>query len=265
MPALELLVVDPHDGHEVECVERGSERDHSLCARRDVLLQVSPGTALRGRLDDRVHAEISPGRLLHVLLRNHRDLLPGHVEVSLLDRHLVGELPQHRVELQQVLQSLVVRDLRDRRDPDVLSLVENPEDVPSDPPQAHQPHSCSQPDLLAPSFYTIASGLHPTGRNAPFGAILGSPTRQSRYGDGASDLSFGARCDEGGSDLPVILRSPTRQSLRRCGRGARGAQVLYPWTAGLAVLPRKDRKSTRLNSSHGSISYAVFCLKKKKK
>src|SRR5207245_8633979 len=27
---------------------------------------------------------------------------------------------------------------------------------------------------------------------------------------------------------------------------------------------RVDRKSTRLNSSHGSISYAVFCLKKKK-
>src|SRR6266542_6527532 len=27
--------------------------------------------------------------------------------------------------------------------------------------------------------------------------------------------------------------------------------------------PRRDRKSTRLNSSHGSISYAVFCLKKK--
>src|SRR5437899_9980970 len=28
--------------------------------------------------------------------------------------------------------------------------------------------------------------------------------------------------------------------------------------------PRKDRKSTRLNSSHLGISYAVFCLKKKK-
>src|SRR5207245_4127525 len=28
--------------------------------------------------------------------------------------------------------------------------------------------------------------------------------------------------------------------------------------------PGRDRKSTRLNSSHGSISYAVFCLKKKK-
>src|SRR2546422_2000235 len=32
-----------------------------------------------------------------------------------------------------------------------------------------------------------------------------------------------------------------------------------------AVQNRVDRKSTRLNSSHGYISYAVFCLKKKKK
>src|SRR2546429_7389578 len=32
----------------------------------------------------------------------------------------------------------------------------------------------------------------------------------------------------------------------------------------LDVVPDKDRKSTRLNSSHGYISYAVFCLKKKK-
>src|SRR2546430_11315505 len=33
------------------------------------------------------------------------------------------------------------------------------------------------------------------------------------------------------------------------------------WRSGLVV----DRKSTRLNSSHSQISYAVFCLKKKKK
>src|SRR5271163_5138479 len=31
-----------------------------------------------------------------------------------------------------------------------------------------------------------------------------------------------------------------------------------------AALPPEDRKSTRLNSSHDQISYAVFCLKKKK-
>src|SRR2546430_16656371 len=32
-----------------------------------------------------------------------------------------------------------------------------------------------------------------------------------------------------------------------------------------AILAAGDRKSTRLNSSHSQISYAVFCLKKKKK
>src|SRR3712207_7909564 len=31
------------------------------------------------------------------------------------------------------------------------------------------------------------------------------------------------------------------------------------------IADRQDRKSTRLNSSHANISYAVFCLKKKKK
>src|SRR5438128_8863366 len=34
--------------------------------------------------------------------------------------------------------------------------------------------------------------------------------------------------------------------------------------APITELNKRDRKSTRLNSSHGSISYAVFCLKKKK-
>src|SRR3712207_7818980 len=35
--------------------------------------------------------------------------------------------------------------------------------------------------------------------------------------------------------------------------------------AELLVIANQDRKSTRLNSSHANISYAVFCLKKKKK
>src|SRR5689334_23393517 len=42
----------------------------------------------------------------------------------------------------------------------------------------------------------------------------------------------------------------------------RGAEAEAP--AAEAVLARRVRKSTRLNSSHSSISYAVFCLKKKK-
>src|SRR3989442_13164728 len=35
--------------------------------------------------------------------------------------------------------------------------------------------------------------------------------------------------------------------------------------SGVSSPPARDRKSTRLNSSHVRISYAVFCLKKKKK
>src|SRR2546427_9580895 len=36
------------------------------------------------------------------------------------------------------------------------------------------------------------------------------------------------------------------------------------WWGRVALLATGDRKSTRLNSSHSQISYAVFCLKKKK-
>src|SRR2546422_7003403 len=41
--------------------------------------------------------------------------------------------------------------------------------------------------------------------------------------------------------------------------------VLYLGNGYLEARGAPDRKSTRLNSSHGYISYAVFCLKKKKK
>src|SRR3712207_8759518 len=37
------------------------------------------------------------------------------------------------------------------------------------------------------------------------------------------------------------------------------------WLSTFEQVHRRDRKSTRLNSSHANISYAVFCLKKKKK
>src|SRR2546422_7520827 len=48
---------------------------------------------------------------------------------------------------------------------------------------------------------------------------------------------------------------------------AGGGLSLRCWVQGqrLQVSPERDRKSTRLNSSHGYISYAVFCLKKKKR
>src|SRR5690625_5777052 len=57
--------------------------------------------------------------------------------------------------------------------------------------------------------------------------------------------------------LPASLKSTTRL---RCTRRRRSHAVARPQTVGGG-----DRKSTRLNSSHVAISYAVFCLKKKKR
>src|SRR5690242_21316483 len=54
---------------------------------------------------------------------------------------------------------------------------------------------------------------------------------------------------------PVLINK-----LQHGPRGANGNE-----TIGTDWNRHKDRKSTRLNSSHMSISYAVFCLKKKKK
>src|SRR2546429_3558622 len=56
---------------------------------------------------------------------------------------------------------------------------------------------------------------------------------------------------------------PRRGFLPRCGGDDREPGHLRELDANGADATR-DRKSTRLNSSHGYISYAVFCLKKKK-
>src|SRR3712207_8307143 len=53
--------------------------------------------------------------------------------------------------------------------------------------------------------------------------------------------------------------SAARSLLRRSSPGRVAEHDLIEWTDCMG-----DRKSTRLNSSHANISYAVFCLKKKK-
>src|SRR5688572_32321524 len=52
---------------------------------------------------------------------------------------------------------------------------------------------------------------------------------------------------------------------RAAGRARRGAALRVHHRSHHVPVPGGDRKSTRLNSSHSQISYAVFCLKKKKK
>src|SRR3989475_7033205 len=58
-----------------------------------------------------------------------------------------------------------------------------------------------------------------------------------------------------------VLRQISGVSMSLAGAlHAQGAAIVNPYPVTVA-----DRKSTRLNSSHSQISYAVFCLKKKKK
>src|SRR5437870_9830030 len=57
---------------------------------------------------------------------------------------------------------------------------------------------------------------------------------------------------------------PTRRSSDLSGSFTGGGFVKCQSERGFQNFKKRDRKSTRLNSSHVAISYAVFCLKKKK-
>src|SRR5947199_3967229 len=72
----------------------------------------------------------------------------------------------------------------------------------------------------------------------------------------------------------LMIRRPPRSTLFpyttlfRSGPSPRAAAIRgesHPQADGPPLVHRRDRKSTRLNSSHLGISYAVFCLKKKKR
>src|SRR5438477_4519774 len=72
------------------------------------------------------------------------------------------------------------------------------------------------------------------------------------------------------SDAITGVVDVTAQNSTASVGGAVFANVTSAVSTGTGVFDtflviKKDRKSTRLNSSHMSISYAVFCLKKKKK
>src|SRR3712207_7098561 len=82
-------------------------------------------------------------------------------------------------------------------------------------------------------------------------AFAAAPAAGAAAGDGAA-----AAAEEEQTEFDVVLQSA----------GEKKIQVIKVVRAatGLGLKEAKDRKSTRLNSSHANISYAVFCLKKKK-
>src|SRR3712207_8814180 len=86
----------------------------------------------------------------------------------------------------------------------------------------------------------------------PYTTLFRSIRRQPEPGEDAAHLAVGAplrRVDRHVPQQPAPPRRVLREDLRR--RAVDDDEVV------------EDRKSTRLNSSHANISYAVFCLKKK--
>src|SRR5690348_2744062 len=85
-----------------------------------------------------------------------------------------------------------------------------------------------------------------------------------RGGQGARRCSAGRLA----SDVPSAMRAATARRRTKCERShmcSRHVRLsLHQSGAATPAISQEDRKSTRLNSSHPSISYAVFCLKKKK-
>src|SRR5207253_9171669 len=102
-------------------------------------------------------------------------------------------------------------------------------------------------DTTATSIYTLS--LHdalPIFDRGPCAYLLESVEGGEKWG----------RYSFLGSGAPMLLHGSDREVVLSDGRRRRRIPVKTD------VL--EDRKSTRLNSSHVAISYAVFCLKKKK-
>src|SRR5438445_12036827 len=124
----------------------------------------------------------------------------------------------------------------------------------------------------------------PAGRaSSDTGRVVAACTSETMSGDGASNVINHAAA-ESCIHVPMLETTSAihsaRNSGRRNGLHAEGAVILanLPKRADPSTLDAavehwlhvddrrgvQDRKSTRLNSSHANISYAVFCLKKKK-
>src|SRR5690606_41672373 len=109
------------------------------------------------------------------------------------------------------------------------------------------PASSTSPETATPQSYTLS--LHDA---------LPIWSRSGRRPEERRSPGFHRRQDDRGGHARSARRARARGD-RQARREFEGAVALYPRWQG-----KEDRKSTRLNSSHVKISYAVFCLKKKK-
>src|SRR2546430_7532757 len=96
--------------------------------------------------------------------------------------------------------------------------------------------------------------------------FLSGGARQHGRDQGAGRGAVGGAYPARGAELPGKRPHHAAALHRRTrpGETGRGARQQGPEAARTQAGAGRDRKSTRLNSSHSQISYAVFCLKKKK-
>src|SRR5438128_7961584 len=98
----------------------------------------------------------------------------------------------------------------------------------------------------------VAVWLHDNHARLIVGAApANNPSRWAIQGTMVGEIGVG-----------LWLRTNAIQEFRSSNFGTK--QVNWQFASTELLIRWEDRKSTRLNSSHGSISYAVFCLKKKK-
>src|SRR2546429_2444074 len=134
------------------------------------------------------------------------------------------------------------------------------------PISAHLRECCSRRSALAPRLAPRATGaIHPLHScRSPTDAQGCSKSPQAARPDPSKSATPARRRPSGFCRVPHVRPRPgenpdTHRQLTLCPTRQ------FPSRRRRTNPVRRDRKSTRLNSSHGYISYAVFCLKKKKK
>src|SRR2546427_6821177 len=101
-------------------------------------------------------------------------------------------------------------------------------------------------------FFFLMIRRPPRSTLFPYTTLFRSISARAR----SADLTI---CRPPGSNIGTFSASVARPSMRTSSRTrSKPPAMASGWLS-------RDRKSTRLNSSHSQISYAVFCLKKKKK
>src|SRR2546430_4722368 len=132
--------------------------------------------------------------------------------------------------------------------------------VPPDQAQIRRTHE-ARPGSLRRDVRVLDPRLHGRGHARRTGRV--ALRAAAALGDALRGAPDRDRCDRGSDAAHAAAQA------RRPGAGAPGSRHRAgecrhpPHAAAVALGAHRDRKSTRLNSSHSQISYAVFCLKKK--